>query len=414
MRTSSSSGLLAAALAGLAAATTAFDCSSAVVDGVKFDLHELGGPRAVVTTKFNGASYLNTSYTVDICRSLERSEEVPKGDECPMGTRGEHAHKQTTLFSPGVVANGRCCCFAVCAIRRLLSLDGKQDTIQEVIALAGDLETQGGGALDANLTRLIPDDDATAAKRDGLRVVLNGGAHFLHDPASKKRKQHAVIDFLCDKDKTGTEGFWSPEDHWKGDGSDEGGKEKIKRTTTETTIHVGRGVGVEEVWRRELYALNAAAADDDKKKDNDEDKDVEDHEEHQLKYDNSALIWDSYGPSEAGEEDKADVLKLTWYTKLVCPDSSSPDDGKSGDDSDVPSSSSWGFFTWLVIIVFLGTAAYLILGSWFNYQRFGARGWDLLPHGDVIRDIPYLIGDWVRKVLNTVQGSGARGGYTAV
>lgn len=64
--------------------------------------------------------------------------------------------------------------------------------------------------------------------------------------------------------------------------------------------------------------------------------------------------------------------------------------------------------------VFLGTASYLIFGSWLNYSRYGARGWDLLPHGDTIRDIPYLLKDWTRRVMNTVQGTGSRGGYSAV
>ena len=39
-----------------------------------------------------------------------------------------------------------------------------------------------------------------------------------------------------------------------------------------------------------------------------------------------------------------------------------------------------------------------------NYNRYGARGWDLLPHGDTIRDVPYLFKDWMRRVLNTIQG----------
>lgn len=64
--------------------------------------------------------------------------------------------------------------------------------------------------------------------------------------------------------------------------------------------------------------------------------------------------------------------------------------------------------------VFMATASYLIFGSWLNYNRYGARGWDLLPHGDTIRDIPYLLKDWTRRVLNTVQGTGSRGGYSAV
>lgn len=63
---------------------------------------------------------------------------------------------------------------------------------------------------------------------------------------------------------------------------------------------------------------------------------------------------------------------------------------------------------------FLVTAAYLIFGSWLNYNRYGARGWDLLPHGDTIRDVPYLLKDWTRRVLNTIQGGGSRGGYSAV
>lgn len=63
---------------------------------------------------------------------------------------------------------------------------------------------------------------------------------------------------------------------------------------------------------------------------------------------------------------------------------------------------------------FLCIAGYLIFASWINFTRYGARGWDLLPHSDTIRDIPYLLKDWIRRVLNTVQGTGSRGGYSAV
>lgn len=64
--------------------------------------------------------------------------------------------------------------------------------------------------------------------------------------------------------------------------------------------------------------------------------------------------------------------------------------------------------------LFMVIAAYLIFGSWLNYTRYGARGWDLVPHGDTIRDVPYLMKDLLRSVLNSVQGSGTRGGYSAV
>jgi hypothetical protein len=71
-------------------------------------------------------------------------------------------------------------------------------------------------------------------------------------------------------------------------------------------------------------------------------------------------------------------------------------------------------YTYNFASVFLCVSAYLIFGSWLNYNRYGARGWDLLPHGDTLRDIPYLFKDWVRSVINTLQGSGSRGGYSAV
>ncbi|PGH28237.1 hypothetical protein AJ80_00128 [Polytolypa hystricis UAMH7299] len=106
-----------------------------------------------------------------------------------------------------------------------------------------------------------------------------------------------------------------------------------------------------------------------------------------------------------GAVDDIDVLRLDWLTKYACEDYK---------EEEGENTQHWGFFTWLIIIVFLGTSAYLIFGSWLNYNRYGARGWDLLPHGDTIRDIPYLMKDWGRRVVNTVQGPGARGGYSAV
>ena len=64
--------------------------------------------------------------------------------------------------------------------------------------------------------------------------------------------------------------------------------------------------------------------------------------------------------------------------------------------------------------VFMAVAAYLIFGSWLNYNRYSARGWDLVPHSETIRDIPYIFRDWMRSVINTIQGGGSRGGYSAV
>ncbi|KAI9874019.1 MAG: hypothetical protein M1830_010293 [Pleopsidium flavum] len=114
-----------------------------------------------------------------------------------------------------------------------------------------------------------------------------------------------------------------------------------------------------------------------------------------------------------GAVDEIDVLRLEWLTKHAC------EDAKNGDNNDDENRSRhWGFFTWFIVIAFLATATYLIFGSWLNYNRYGARGWDLLPHGDTIRDVPYLLRDWARRVVSTVQGGGSRGGgrggYSAV
>lgn len=103
-------------------------------------------------------------------------------------------------------------------------------------------------------------------------------------------------------------------------------------------------------------------------------------------------------------DDDKYLLKLEWKTRYACDDYQR---GKNG-------SSGWGFFTWLIIILFFAIATYLIFGSWLNYNRYGARGWDLLPHADTLRDVPYIFQDWVKRVINTLQGSSSRGGYSAV
>ena len=63
-----------------------------------------------------------------------------------------------------------------------------------------------------------------------------------------------------------------------------------------------------------------------------------------------------------------------------------------------------------VYSLFLGVAAYVIFGSWLNYNRYGARGFDAVPYADTIRDIPYYFRDMMRKVGS----GGSRGGDSAV
>ncbi|CAH0002013.1 unnamed protein product, partial [Clonostachys byssicola] len=323
-----------------ASSTNILHCDNLVVDKHKFDLSALTGPHSVVTSRYNSIAdnYHNTTYTLDICRPLKKTGSGKKGEECPNGTQ-------------------------VCAITRLLKDD--VDTIDNVIAIAGALEDNGGTQFEYQATRLKTSDSNSDSQKEGVRLVLKGGREPLE--GKDRRDQRAVIEFLCNSTMTGLEGEWRSEDRYDGD---------------------------------EFEQLGARDEKDDK-------GDEKSSSEHQLLNDGAALVWESYGADDA--EKNVDTLRLTWYTKHAC---ESKED--SGDDGRQNNNSHWGFFTWFIIIAFLGVSAYLIFGSWLNYTRYGARGWDLLPHGDTIRDIPYLLKDWTRQVLNTVQGTGSRGGYSAV
>ncbi|KAK4451806.1 autophagy-related protein 27 [Podospora aff. communis PSN243] len=199
--------------------------------------------------------------------------------------------------------------------------------------------------------RLKAEKEGEAAA--GVKITLGGGKW-------EGREQRAVVEMRCKKGVVGTEGEWEGEDEYV----------KAKRA--------------------------------DKEEGDKKDGDGSGFAEKQLKKEDATLIWEGYK-----REGEVDTLFLTWNTEHAC--EKAVEDKPPADES-----RHWGFFTWLVVLVFMAVAAYLIFGSWLNYNRYGARGWDLLPHGDTLRDIPYLLKDWTRRVLNTVQSSGSRGGYSAV
>ncbi|KAJ5780029.1 Autophagy-related protein 27 [Penicillium paradoxum] len=188
---------------------------------------------------------------------------------------------------------------------------------------------------------------------EGLRIRLEGGSYKGDTNDQKAKKAAAIIEFQCDHERSGLEGLRSLADDLET-------KERRRRAE-------GEGDGA-------VPAGNS-----------------------------SSLQFKSFGPSD----DDTYILGLDWRTKYAC-------DEYEKEKGDAPSSNSWGFFTWLIIIAFLCIAAYLIFGSWLNYNRYGARGWDLLPHSDTIRELPYLFQDWIRRVINSLQGAGSRGGYSAV
>ncbi|KAG0648964.1 Autophagy-related 27 [Hyphodiscus hymeniophilus] len=293
----------------LSAAAGSFSCEHIRVNKQSFNLKPLGGAKSVMHHFENH----NTTYTVDICKALGKVKDIPAEEQCPNGT--QHGN----------------------------------DVLDEVYPIAGELKEKGGGHMEPKWERLKDSTSHEDSTKEGLRVSMNGGFRKLE--GGKNRGQKAIIEFVCDKNREGTEHLYDPEDKYT--------EEKVKR-------------------------------------------DEDDGDDAKEDPDSPSLQFVRY---EEGEGD-VDTLRLRWLTKWAC-------EGAK-DEQDADKAGHWGFFTWFILIAFFSTATYLIFGSWLNYNRYGARGWDLLPHGDTIRDVPYLFKDWMRRVLSTIQGGGSRGGYAAV
>ncbi|KAF2143492.1 uncharacterized protein K452DRAFT_325997 [Aplosporella prunicola CBS 121167] len=342
------------ALPALVAAVN-LDCKDIVVDKVAYDLSPLGGPHSVHWIRDMPPSVMNFTFTLDICKGLKDNTKIPTGDKCPVGTR-------------------------VCGIDSSYNPAENHEQIVQVVPIAGDFQGSTGKTLDPKITRLRHSDSNADADKEGLRIELNGGKYPMNK--RKGQKQKALIEFLCDNRTDGVDE--SQED-----------KEKEKRREERRLARL--------LKREEQKKDEDGEKDDDKDDDKDKDDDDDDDDDKDSE-DKRPLKFISYKE----EADQTKVLRLEWRTKYAC---------EKRDGADSPSktrSEHWGFFTWFIIIVFLAIATYLIFGSWLNYNRYGARGWDLLPHGDTIRDIPYILKDFGRRVVGALQGGGDRGGYSAV
>lgn len=178
------------------------------------------------------------------------------------------------------------------------------------MSIAGELRDHGGGALDPKVTRLKTSDSTADAQKEGVRIVLYGGRH---PQQTSGREQRAVVEMLCDKDRTGKEGEWSPKDD-KYEAVPPSDDEEANNNNKRAAAADGDGGG------------GGGDGDDGKS-------------EHQLLKENAALVFDSYGPM--ADNGNIDVLRLTWHTKYAC-------EGLPADE--YPKSEHWGFFTWLVIL----------------------------------------------------------------
>jgi hypothetical protein len=310
------------------------DCKHIRVDGQSFHFDKLGGPKEVYFREYDPPNIQNTTFTIDICAALKIDDKIEPQNRCDPGTR-------------------------ICAINREYR-QGVEPFISTVIPIAGDYSTRNGRHIDPIYTRLNGSDSHSDAKLEGVRAELHGGQY-------KGKDQKAIIEFICDKEMEGNEGF------------------KTEASVRRRQERVSEDDGGDEDKEDPLPDLNEG----------------------------KAIQFISFGPERDG---KVGVLRLTWKTKYACESQAGEEpDGDDKHDGEGKKSSGWGFFTWFLIIAFLLAAAYIIFGSWLNYNRYGARGWDLIPHGDTIRDLPYILKDWFSGIAGRFSGSdSSRGGYSAV
>ncbi|KAI5477542.1 hypothetical protein MNV49_006130 [Pseudohyphozyma bogoriensis] len=130
-------------------------------------------------------------------------------------------------------------------------------------------------------------------------------------------------------------------------------------------------------------------------------------------------------PSVVEYDPKAGHLKLSWTTSAACstsgggggddtPPPSNPDEGKDKEGDKEPESppptreGGKGFFGWFFTLLFFGLLIYFAGGAYYNYTTYGSTGWDMVPHRDVWRDLPYVVNDLVKG------RGGSRNGYSAL
>lgn len=122
--------------------------------------------------------------------------------------------------------------------------------------------------MDAKWTRLKTSKSAGDVEKEGLRVEMHGGFKTLDN---KKRPQMAIVEFLCDHNRTGLENLPNPEDQY-----DEV-KDKREEGKNETTPSI------------EFF---------------------------------------KYGPDA---DDTMDILRLNWRTEYACEDSKGKQEAEAGD-----------------------------------------------------------------------------------
>lgn len=295
-------------LSSRVAAAMTYDCKHIRVDRQSFDLSPLSGDHSVSHIDHHPPILINTTYTLNICGPLERKSDVPQENQCPSSTR-------------------------ICAIERELNDDGAMEsqkrekqhgpdgTIIGVIPIAGEFIHHHGGRMDPKWTRLKTSSSNSDSEKEGLRLELHGGRY----PFSERhgRKQKAIIEFICDHDRTGLEGL----------GGDSGKAD---------------AAGSSLPWASSNKAVTFDDDDDDDDDDNDDDddggtppEDDDDDDNDKEDDDGKSLRFIRYEPTD--EDAHEDTLRLEWRTKYAC-------EGIRDEEGEKKGTRHWGFFTWFIIM----------------------------------------------------------------
>ncbi|EJU04356.1 hypothetical protein DACRYDRAFT_43955, partial [Dacryopinax primogenitus] len=119
-----------------------------------------------------------------------------------------------------------------------------------------------------------------------------------------------------------------------------------------------------------------------------------------------------HAPTYSKYDESKGVLYLDWSSKAGCAQKGAveppPDDVNGGPRR------GWSGVGWFFFLLFIIIIGYFGVGAYYNYTQYGASGWDLLPHRDFWRDLPYLLRDITSHLCSTIRPGGSRGGYTSV
>ena len=208
----------------------------------------------------------------------------------------------------------------MCAIRQTVDLSGRNNTTLTPIDIAGTYKTSNGRSIDAKYELLHNSNSNSDVGREGVRVELHGG-RFPYDDTKAGIDQRAIIEFVCDKDRTGLEGDAGGDGGKAKDPSDEDGDKDDDKDGDSDDSKDGEDDGNDN--------------DDEKRKL----KSRDDASSGKCDESDASLRFCGYGLEDLAKNKKARTLRLEWRTKYACRDAPADNGG-----------SSWGFFTWFIIM----------------------------------------------------------------